>query len=216
MDLIEYYTTISEQMCLNFNNKKYFLIRDLKIEDIVCDLHFTYSKYDEINTEKIKCSFFNDNISNWDGDCIPLLQFEISQEINKHPLHEFCSLTLQNLIEYISGVKFDTLIGRFIPTNSQQHSHLRTSKLQLATRNLFKSIGLDIEDNSEECVICYERTFCKTTCNHHLCFKCVAQIKPSTPNNSDDDDEGSVEEVVCCPMCRSVVLYSKIGGCGCH
>ena len=215
MDLFEYYTTISDQMTLNFNNKKYFLIRDLKIEDIVCDLHFTYSKYDEIQIEKIKVSLFNNNISDWDGTAVPLLQFEISQAIGKHPLNEFCKLTLQNLIEYISGVKFDTLIGRFIPTNNQQHSHLRTSKLQFATRNLFKSIGLDIQDNSEECVICYERTYCKTTCNHYLCFKCVSQIKPSTPNNSDDDD-GSIDDVVNCPMCRSVVLYQKVGGCCCR
>lgn len=217
MGLAEDYKTIAEQMSNNFSKKTFFLIRDLMIQEILVDIHFTYVKIEQLNLnlEKIKVEFFNDNIMNEVGDTVSLLHFEISQPIDKFPLQTFCQLSLENLLDYIKDIKFDVLIGRFVPKNNINHHHLRTASLQFATRNLFKSIGIEVMDNSGECSICYERTFCKTVCNHHICFSCCSQLKLSSPNNSDDDDENSEDENIHCPLCRSIVLYSQTGGC-CH
>lgn len=213
MGLTEDYKTIAEQMCNNFTKNTFFVIRDLLINEILIDIHFTYCRIDVVNVEKIKVEFFNDNILNTEADSISLLHFEIQQPIDKFPLETFCKLTLENLLDYIKDVKFDVLIGRFVPRNNNNHHHLRTASLQFATRNLFKSIGIDVMDNSGECSICYERTFCKSVCNHHICFSCCSQLKLSSPNNSDD--ENSDDDNIHCPLCRSVLLYSHTGGC-CH
>lgn len=202
MDLTEDYNIISEQMSNNFSRGTFFLLRDLCICGLVVDLHCNLTKLND--TECISIEFFNDNILDHEGDNISLLHFTVSQKKDKHPLKDFCKLSLENLLQYLQDIKFDTLIGRFVPT---ANNHIRTSKIQFATKNLFKSIGIDIVDKSNECVVCYERTYCKTGCGHYLCFSCCANIAPSSPNDSDDDEQ------IHCPICRSSVLYLFTGGC---
>ena len=204
MNLEEDYNIISEQMSNNFSRGTFFLLRDLNICGLVVDLHCNLSRIGEGN-ECINIEFFNDNIVDCEGDNVSLLHFSVSQKKDKHPLKDFCRLSLQNLLEYLQDIKFDTLIGRFVPT---ANNHLRTSKIQLATKNLFKSIGINMIDKSNECVVCYERTYCKTGCGHYLCFGCCGNIAPSSPNDDSDDDYQ-----IHCPICRAVVLYLYTGGC---
>ena len=206
MDLIEHYDTIAAQMVFNFNKKTFYFIRDVSINNITVDIHFVYYRYEPLLTEKISIELFNDNIVDVDGDCISLLHFEITQQTDKNKLNIFCKLALENLLDYLKTVSFDTLIGRFVPTN-QSGIHLRTAALRNATRALFNSIGADVKDSSQECVVCYEKTFCKTVCNHYLCFSCSSNIKPTSGNTDSDDDD------VYCPMCRQVIAYSHTGGC---
>jgi hypothetical protein len=206
MNLEEDYNIISEQMSNNFSRNTFFLLRDLKICDIVVDLHCSYNKL--LDTEIIQIEFFNDNILDREGNNVSLLHFNVSQKNNKYSLKDFCKLSLENLLQYLQDIKFDLLLGRFVP---KDQNHLRTAKIQFATKNLFKSIGIEVVDSSNECVVCYERTYCKTACNHYLCFSCCSNIRPSTPNNSDDEDED--DENIHCPICRSVVLYLYTGGC---
>ena len=205
MDLTEHYDTIANQMIFNFNNKTFYFIRDVSINNITVDIHIVYFRVESLLTEKISIELFNDNIVDIEGDCISLLHFEISQKMDKHSLHIFCKLALENLLDYLKTVSFDVLIGRFVPTN-QSGVHLRTAALTNATRAIFNSIGLNIKDSSQECVVCYEKTFCKTACNHYLCFGCSSQIKQTSDTDSDDDDAH-------CPMCRTVIAYSSVGGC---
>jgi DNA-directed RNA polymerase subunit RPC12/RpoP len=214
MDLTEHYKTIATKMVSNFNQRTFFFIRDVSINDIVVDIHFTYHRYETIFTENIQIELFNDNILNSDEENISLLHFEISQNLGKHSLEIFCKLSLENLLEYLKNTTFDVLIGRFIPLNTVEcpANHLRTSELQIATRAIFNSINLKIKDNSEECVVCYERTFCKTVCGHYLCFGCTAQIKPVSNTDSDTDED----DKIFCPICRSIILYQSTGGCGCR
>ena len=153
MDLSEDYNIISEQMSNNFSRNTFFLLRDLNISGLVVDLHCGLTKLND--TECINIEFFNDQILDGEGDNISLLHFNVSQKKDKYPLKEFCKLALENLLQYLQDIEFDTLIGRFVPT---ANNHLRTSKIQVATKNLFKSIGIDIIDKSNECVVCYERT----------------------------------------------------------
>lgn len=203
MDLEDDYNTIAEQMSCNFSRKTFFLLRDLNICGLVVDLHCNLVDLNQ--TECINIDFFNDAILDGEGDNISLLRFTVSQKKDKHPLKDFCRLSLENLLQYLKDIRFDTLIGRFVPT---VNNHLRTARIQFATKNLFKSIGIDVVDKSDTCVVCYERTYCKTACNHYLCFSCCANMTPSSPNDDSEDDEN-----IHCPICRAVVLYLYTGGC---
>jgi len=203
MDLTEDYNTISEQMSNNFSRGTFFLLRDLNICGIVVDLHCGLNTIGD--TQCISIEFFNDAILDHEGDNISLLHFTVSQKKDKHSLKDFCKLSLENLLQYLQDIKFDTLIGRFVP---KANNHIRTSKIQNATKNLFQSIGINVVDKSNECVVCYERTYCKTACNHYLCFSCCGNIAPSSPNDDTEDDDQ-----IHCPICRSPVLYLYTGGC---
>lgn len=207
MDISQDVRTISTQMVANFKDDSAFYLTDIIICNLIVDIHFRYISSSD--TETIIIEVYNDNVRDADGVGVILLHFNISQQMKKRSITEFCELAIENILDYLKTVKFDTLLGRFIPTTYA--GYLQTSALKIATKNIFKSIGIPVVDNSGDCCVCYEKTYCKTTCGHHLCFECCSNLKPAPPSPEEDTDD--YQDNVLCPTCRGICLYSHTGGC---
>lgn len=204
MSITEDVKTISQQMSQNFTDGVHFYLTDIILCDIISDLHFCYMKN---TSDVIMIEVYNDHIRDKNGIGIPLLNFTISQIVGKRPLTEFCELAVENLLEYLKTVIFDTLTGRFVP--AELANKINKSAVNIAKKNIFKSIGISVLDTTE-CCVCYENTITKTVCGHHLCFRCASQLKPVPPD--DDDDDEYLDDVLC-PICRQVCLFANTGGC---
>ena len=168
MDITQDITTLSNQMNKNFQVKSIFILTDIVLDGLIIDLHFRHILGDGMDIIRIEA--FTDNVRDENEVPIALMNFNISQGLLKRPLVEFCKLSLETLLEYLKTVKFDTLLGRFVPPNPV--GNLQTSPVRIATRNIFQSIGISVVDNSGECSVCYEKTYCKPSCGHFLCFIC--------------------------------------------
>lgn len=95
------------------------------------------------------------------------------EKINEFLLE--CKIIIENL-------KFDKLSGQFEIFNQAYTNP--------------KKIGLDIFDlnysTCEDCVVCYEMTYTKTTCSHYLCIECWSNLKKDI-----------------CPICRDYLLMKN-------
>ncbi len=67
--------------------------------------------------------------------------------------------------------------------------------------DVFSSIACPtvVVDCMEECSVCYDKTYTKTSCEHALCNRCWSKIQPT---NDEDGDETTP-----CPMCRKNIHY---------
>ena len=191
-----------------FKMKTHFTICGVIIDDIICDIHFKYEKLFD-NVQHIKVDIFNDKILDSNFDTISLFSLNIAYNDKVHTNKNICKLALENILEIIPTLNFDTLIGRFLPPVSL---HRNSSKLQDATKNIFNNIGIKIQDNSQTCIVCYEKTNTITSCNHPLCFVCCSKVVETTCDSEEDEDE---ESLVRCPVCRAICCFKRLGGCDC-
>ena len=203
--------TVCEAMDLfMFKRKSFFSIQNVIIDDIICEIHF---RYESVNNEDeiIFIDIYNDKILDKCFDTISLFSVKLSYKINSHSKISMCKLALEEMLELIPTLKFDCLIGRFLPTVSL---HRQNSRLFEATKRIFHNIGIKIQDTSETCIVCYENTNCITSCNHALCFVCCSKVVETLPEQEvDEDEDDEIESIVRCPMCRAVCNYKRGGGC---
>ena len=110
-----------------------------------------------------------------------LILFEYEKKLNKYS-PKIINCFLSEFKDILSKLKFNKLFGEFT-----------IEDLKLITK---KNLGMDIFDltysNCQDCVVCYDKTFTKTSCLHHVCLDCWSKIR----NNE-------------CPICRNnLILYS--------
>lgn len=81
----------------------------------------------------------------------------------------------------LEKIKFDKLVGRFV---------LPKGKI------IIENIGIDVFGDTwstaEECCVCYEKTYTKTSCEHYLCVECWSNIKKKS-----------------CPICREFLCAQE-------
>ena len=202
--------TVCEVMDLFiFKKKSFFSIENVIIDDILCEIHF---RYESLNNEDeiIFIDIYNDKVLDQCFDTISLFSVKLSYKFSSHSKNDMCKLALQEILELIPTLKFDCLIGRFLPLVSL---HRQNSRLHEATKRIFDNIGIKIQDNSETCIVCYENTNCITSCNHALCFVCCSKVIETPPDQDEADDDDENESLVRCLMCRAVCNYKRSGGC---
>ena len=180
MNVSEDIKTISTQMAANFAVGSPFYLTDVLLCDLLSDITFCYLK--PVTSNVIIIEIYNDKIRDRNEVGVALLNFTITQVANKRPLLEFCELAVENLLEYLKTVVFDTLTGRFVPADLAPK--INKSAINLAKKNIFRSIGVNVLETAGECCVCYEKTNTKTQCGHYLCFKCASQLK--TAENEDE------------------------------
>ena len=205
MELEDDINTVSTGIELFLLKTKYhYTICGVVIDDIVTDIQFKYEVLNDLQI--INISILNDKILDKDFDTITLFCMQLSHKYHQHSNKQLCRLALENILELIPTLYFDTLIGRFLPPVSL---HRQSSKLQDATKNIFSNIGIKVLDKSQSCVVCYENTNCITTSNHALCFVCCSKIMETPPENDDEEEDSLVR----CPICRAICCFKSIGGC---
>lgn len=144
----------------NSQNKKQLNIKE-KIEK------FNYKGSIHIITENIfpLCSCHSSN----------LILYENEKKLKKYSSKQINDYLLE-VKKILPKLKFSKLFGEFQILNNYKSTN--------------KNLGYDIfgleYSNCQDCVVCYEKTYTKTSCKHHLCLECWAQVK----NNE-------------CPMCRN-------------
>jgi len=186
-----------------------FVLQNIVIRDIVCDILF---KYDDHTTDglEICIDIFNDNILDVNEDNISMFNMITTHTTKIHTPKEFCRVSLMSLLEMVQTLEFDSFIGRFIPRDMVRG---RNKQLRRSVEKVFKGIGLSVKNKSQDCCVCYESTICMTSCKHVLCFMCASQIKASSSVNGDTGyDADSDGSGIYCPMCRSSLSFSGIGG----
>jgi hypothetical protein len=137
----------------------------IKIQKIQSDEDLEYFIIVSINSSKIYIGSDNSELN----------LYYHREKLDNYSIEEIEKF-LQQIKNQLKELKFDKLFGIF--------------KLELYKKRSIHELGFDIFgyewSNCTDCVVCYEKTYTKSSCSHHLCVECWSSIK----NNS-------------CPICRT-------------
>jgi hypothetical protein len=103
--------------------------------------------------------------------------------------HE-CDITpcmLETIFADVPKLKFNKMEGR-----------LQTEPIEdmYSFLNEFENV----ETEYQKCCVCLDNTSTTTCCNHHLCYQCLGNIKPTR----DEDIDCSI---ILCPICREEIAH---------
>ena len=118
--------------------------------------------------------------SYWDEDEHDLSTFNLFSMTESDPVLETC---IPKMVETISKLKFDKLIGRFLTTNDSSVVEM------LSLFEKFENVTLCFD----KCCVCLDYTMSKTMCKHCVCIQCWDNIERDV-----------------CPMCRKNMENGKI------
>ena len=108
------------------------------------------------------------------------------------PVNNRCNIVMNILNEFIRNIRFCKYTGKFIHKNNVHYAKVHQSLPTVFKNN--ENIRFNTTE-SNNCVVCYEKTITVTSCNHSVCIPCAINIK------RDQDDDAL------CPICREVMAF---------
>jgi hypothetical protein len=176
------------------NDVKYsFTLPIKKVCGLKVDVTLQFFKDKEWLIKIISDDYLYDYECNYDEDDIELDWVELYSKVIKLDKNfdsiEYFEEVLIKVKDLLTNIKFNKLTGRFVLNEDNDYG--------LCWKNFLDDIPT-VECAYENCVVCYEPTFCSTKCKHSVCYMCINQLKP-TYNSEWEKNEKF------CPICREVI-----------
>ncbi len=196
-------TEIAKNKCKHCSGNTYIYLNGIKnVDKLPCDVfiglnfrnYFIKIQSDELIEEECEpFMYYTTDILEYNAtkDYEEELEKKEKNLGNKNRMKiikkEDVALAIDKTINILKDLKFNNFRGLF-----------EEDIIHYNVYEVFKCSNIEIEEG-EECAVCYERTVCKTWCNHTICYRCREKI-PSVDNVDGSKDKP-------CPICRTDIIY---------